>query len=158
MKAVKSRGGLTHGRGMSESVRITWVKTMHKCATVHVAVTNLAELDIQISELPHAEMGRARLKRDFEDLNRIVSWFDARDPFSVPDVRLQSLSSGISVGSEDGINCDDAGSVGAAIMMDNVAFCDVVLKKSAEARSLADIGIQLIGGNKKLPLDSTVLF
>ena len=35
MRTVKSRGGLTHGRGMSESTRDLWVRTMHKCAAVH---------------------------------------------------------------------------------------------------------------------------
>jgi len=37
MKSLKSQGGLKHDRGMSESVRLTWIKTvtMHKCATMH---------------------------------------------------------------------------------------------------------------------------
>jgi len=38
MKSLKSQGGLTHGRGMSESVQLTWLKTMHKCATMHSAI------------------------------------------------------------------------------------------------------------------------
>jgi len=38
MKAIKSRGGLTHGRGLSESLRILWVKTMHKSAGVFYVI------------------------------------------------------------------------------------------------------------------------
>ena len=33
MRSLKSRGGLTRGRGLTESVRLTWVYTMHQCAT-----------------------------------------------------------------------------------------------------------------------------
>jgi len=43
MKSLKSQGGLTHGRGMSESVRLTSVKTMHKCATMHSAIASLTD-------------------------------------------------------------------------------------------------------------------
>ena len=37
MRNVKSRGGLTHGRGMNKNVRHLWVCSMHKCAAVHAA-------------------------------------------------------------------------------------------------------------------------
>ena len=35
MRSLKSRGGLTRGRGMSESVRTLWVKSMHMCGDIH---------------------------------------------------------------------------------------------------------------------------
>jgi len=38
MRALKGRSGLTHGRGMSESVRRMWVKTMHRSATIFAAL------------------------------------------------------------------------------------------------------------------------
>jgi len=36
MRAVKGRSGLTDGRDMSESIRLTWVKTMHKSAAIYM--------------------------------------------------------------------------------------------------------------------------
>ena len=39
MKSIKSRGGLTHGRGLTESVRLQWVLSTHKCAAVHRSMT-----------------------------------------------------------------------------------------------------------------------
>ena len=39
MRSLKSRGGLTHGRGFPENVRLSWIYTMHQCASVHPAMT-----------------------------------------------------------------------------------------------------------------------
>jgi len=38
MKSKKGRAGLTRGRGIHESVRLVWVKSMHECANIHVAM------------------------------------------------------------------------------------------------------------------------
>ena len=32
MRSIKSRGGLTRGRGITESVGLQWIYSMHKCA------------------------------------------------------------------------------------------------------------------------------
>lgn len=39
MRTVKSRGGLTRARGMTESVLLLWVLSGHKCAEIHKAIT-----------------------------------------------------------------------------------------------------------------------
>ena len=41
MRSLESRGGLTRGRGMTESVRKLWVYSMHACAAIHDAMTSL---------------------------------------------------------------------------------------------------------------------
>ena len=41
MRTIKSRGGLTRGRGVTESVRVMWVNSMHRCASVHNTISNL---------------------------------------------------------------------------------------------------------------------
>ena len=40
MRSLKSRGGLTRGRGMTESVRQQWVYSLHACAAIHDAMTS----------------------------------------------------------------------------------------------------------------------
>ena len=44
MRSGKSQGGLTHGRGMTETVRTTWLSTLTECSTVHDAMVNLTEV------------------------------------------------------------------------------------------------------------------
>ena len=41
MRSIKSRGGLTRGRGMTDTVRLTWIRSMHACVDVHNSMTEL---------------------------------------------------------------------------------------------------------------------
>ena len=41
MRLLKTRGGLTGRRGMTENVILTWVHTMHECVQVHNAMIQL---------------------------------------------------------------------------------------------------------------------
>ena len=90
MRGLKSRGGLTHGRGVTESVRLMWIKTMHRCADIHSAMSDLTGLLHKTSE-QHAELEYSRVNRDNEDLLKILEWFQAHNPFSAEDSKLRSL-------------------------------------------------------------------
>jgi len=70
IKAVKSRGGLTHGRGMTESIRLVWVHSMHKCGTILTSLKSLTGVDECRNESKHVEFGQSRLQRDLHDLNK----------------------------------------------------------------------------------------
>ena len=39
--SIKSRGGFTRGRGVTESLRTTWTKTAHRCSSIQYAMTDL---------------------------------------------------------------------------------------------------------------------
>ena len=41
MRSIKSRGGLMRGRGMTESVLLQRIYSMHKCAGIHNAMTTI---------------------------------------------------------------------------------------------------------------------
>ena len=41
IRSLKSRGGLTRGRGMTESVRQQWLYSTQACAEIHDAMTSL---------------------------------------------------------------------------------------------------------------------
>ena len=41
MRFLKSRGGVTRGRCMTESVRQQWVYSMHACAAIHDAMDDI---------------------------------------------------------------------------------------------------------------------
>ena len=70
MRSIKSRGGLTRGRGVTETVRLQWIYSMHKCAGVHDAMTTATNLKHRTSE-QHVELGTSRSKCDYEDLMKI---------------------------------------------------------------------------------------
>ncbi len=106
MRSIKSRGGLTRGRGVTESVRLQWIYSMHKCAAVHDAMTTITDLKHMTSE-QHVELGTSRSTRDYEDMTKIQDWFDQHEPFNLNDPNLHPLSSGLSAPIGDGINCDE---------------------------------------------------
>ena len=61
MRSLKTRGGLTRGRGITENVMLTWVHTMHVCTSIHGAMTTLTGNTHKTSN-QHAELGRSRMK------------------------------------------------------------------------------------------------
>ena len=132
MRTAKSRGGLTRGRGMTEPVRLFWVLLGHKCAEVHEAMTEPSGSKYTTSE-QHVELGTSRKSRDFIDLVKIIQWLLTFNPFVLTNSNLRSLQSGLSSSKEkDGVNCEDAETIGANIQtkLDNKAFNDIYFKKS----------------------------
>ena len=55
MRSIKSSGGLTRGRGFSESTRNQWVLTAHDFAAVHDALMGLTKTD-KVSSEQHKDM------------------------------------------------------------------------------------------------------
>ena len=160
MKAIKSRGGLTHGRGMTESVRSTWIGSMHRCASVQAAITSLLGIDYASHDSQHVELGKSRMDRDQMDATKLSDWLSASNPFCIDDSRLRSLSSGVAASGDDGINCYAAEAVGNEIMlgMDNVSFANVVMKKAKQVRTLSTLTDKVMSVGKKSQFDSSVLF
>ena len=114
MRSLKSRGGLSGGRGVTESVHMMWIHSMHRCAGIHNAMSDLTGMHHRTSE-QHAELSASRIKRDVSDMRKLDIWFESHDPFD-PDVPyLRSLSSGLAAQESDNINCDDAEKVGLNI-------------------------------------------
>ena len=70
MKALKGRKGLTHGRGINDRVRLVWVRSLHKCAGVHNALSHLT--DMEVTDNQHVDLGKSRIDRDSKDLD----WFN----------------------------------------------------------------------------------
>jgi len=140
MRAGKSQGGLTHGRGMSETVRTTWLSTLTECSSVHDAMVNLTNVEKRTVE--HVEVTDARIKRDRLDLDKVVEFLQTYSPFRFSDnTRLISLATGVAASSGDGVNCDLALDLGytAQQRWDGKRFGDVKLPKSDKTKTLTSM-------------------
>ena len=159
MRTAKSRGGLTHGRGMTESVCVIWVRSLHRCATIYAALSTLTNVESGTPCMRHVELGQTRSKCDFSDLQKMIVWFQVHSPFDINDGMLFSLSSGITAAKHE-VNCDQEKYVRQQIMekVDNITFSDVVVKKSDQVTTLSGLCYKMVGTGSKLPLDSTLLF
>lgn len=93
MKSVKGRGGLTHRRGMHDSVRHTWTSTLSIFAGFHFAMKLNNIFD---SSDDHVEIGSARMKRDVVNLVKVKVYLIDNDPFRFSDSEnLIGLSLGV---------------------------------------------------------------
>ena len=130
IRSIKSRvGGLTRGRGVTETVRLQWIYSMHKGAGVHDAMTSMTNVKHKTSE-QHMELG-TRSNRYFTDLHNIQEWLNQPEPFDLNEPRLRSLSSGLTASDGDGVNCYKT-EVGAHIQkkLDNMNGIEASIKRS----------------------------
>ena len=80
MRSIKTRGVLTRGRGMTESVRHLWVLSLNASASIHQAMADVSALNMKSSE-QHVKMGMSRRSRDYLDRQKILEWLRIRNSF-----------------------------------------------------------------------------
>ena len=71
MRSIKSRGGLTRGRGMTENVRDLWVMSLSSSASIQNALEDLTGAR-QLSNLEHVELGKSRKMLDCDHYCKVV--------------------------------------------------------------------------------------
>ena len=137
MRSIKTRGGLTRGRGMNEDVRHLWVLSLSDSAIIHQAMTDVFGLTVKSSE-QHVEMGMTRCSRDYADCKVFLEWLKKRNPFSYEDQHLHSLSLGLVSDGQDGINCDRAEEIGQMIQekMDNTPILECKIKRKDQIQPI----------------------
>ena len=113
MRSIKSKGGLTRGRGFAETIRLMWILSMHKCGETFDSIPSFTGL-AHITSEQHVEMGVSRIQRDNTDLQKLIAWLSLHDPFCQNDSNLRSLSTGLTSTESDNVNCDNS-EIGAII-------------------------------------------
>lgn len=112
MRSLKTTGGLTRGRGMTETQRIVWSLASPVCAEVNEAMQTLTSLEYSTSE-QHKDLSVARQKRDEGDVNKLVAFICDKSPFGNTE-NLQNIVNG-TVASEN-VNVEKAEEVGVKIV------------------------------------------
>lgn len=112
MRSIKTSGGLTRGKGMTEVQRLTWVLGMPSCAEVNLAMQELTGVNYITSE-QHKDTSKSRQKRDLDDTYKLIEAFKQWDPFGT-DPSLHNIVSGVTA--HEKVNVDQARCVGKAII------------------------------------------
>ena len=159
MRTLKSRGGLTRGRGMAESVTLIWIHSIHACAGIHSAMTELTKNQHKTSG-QHVDLGCSRMKGDNEDLEKLKFWLKTNNPFIEEEPSLKSISTGLTASEADQINCDDAEKVRKAIQkqLDEISFLKAKIKRKDQVRTLECLKAGVQVGNEKIHVDPMLLF
>ena len=157
MRSIKSRGGLTRGRGITESAHLQWILSMHKCAAgIHEAMTMITDMKTKASE-QHIELGRSRCKCDFQDLLKIQEWFDQHEPFDVKVVKLRSLSLGLTITEGDDINPTELG-LKIQMQLDGLNVAETSITRIDHIKPLADLKPKIQVDQQKLNINPNILF
>ena len=112
MISMKTSGGLTRGRGMTEQQRLMWLLSIPACAEVNHAMQELTWVNYSTGE-QNKDMGKAIQARDWKDTLAVVQYLQERNPFS-NDPSMRNIATGVHA--PPIINIDTARSVGAAIL------------------------------------------
>ena len=114
MRSLKTTGGLTRGRGMTETQRLVWCLSRPICAEVNDAMQQLTSVKYATSE-QHKDLSKARQARDIADTNKLVSVLAERNPFE-ESPSLQNIVTGVAT--REDVNVELAEEVGQKILED----------------------------------------
>ena len=113
MAGIKSTGGLTRGRGFSESSRLLFLLSRPICAEVSQSIFEIAGFSSGTGD-GHRDLASSRIRRDMSDTKKLLQVFVERGPFNKTSEKLVSLSTGLVA--EDSVSVDDAKGVGEKIL------------------------------------------
>lgn len=148
MRTMKSIGGLTHGRGISNSVLTMWMLGMVYLHNVCDEIEKFCGISIETTE-QHVDIRSARIVRDNEDLKKLINWFSQHSPFPKVD-ELMSISTGV-IGDKT-INChksQEIGMLGISKIIGN-DFDSVKFKRK-------DKVIPLLAANSSIKIDEVAI-
>ncbi|KYM96907.1 hypothetical protein ALC62_12417 [Cyphomyrmex costatus] len=156
MRAMKTRGGLTQGRGMSDSSIASWTLGMLSLVTVCEEIEAFASIMSETTE-QHVDMRPTRVTRDNADVEKLSFWLDAHNPFPEGD-NLMSIGTGI-IGNEL-INCHRADEIGSQMMrnIEGKTFSSVSFKRKDKVQPLSIINSSITVESTQISIDPLLLF
>ena len=155
MRSVKTSGGLTRGRGMTEVQRLTWILGMPSCAEVNFAMQELTGVNYNTSE-QHKDTSKSRQHRDTEDTYKLIEAFKEWDPFG-SEPSLHNIVNGVTA--HDKVNVDQAKHVGQTIIRSMVGekVTEYSFRRKNQAVTLGSKATVVISGDS-VPVDPQLLF
>lgn len=156
MRTMKTRGGLTHGRGFSDSVLIKFVATMIFLVSVCNQVENFCNVRSYSSE-QHVDSRESRISRDVADVQKILNFFSLYHPFPETE-KIMSIYSGVVGGST--INCHNAFEVGMQHLKSIIGlhFGSVKLPRKNKVLSLKTVNSSVRVNDETVAIDPLLLF
>ncbi|KAK3085994.1 hypothetical protein FSP39_011885 [Pinctada imbricata] len=135
MRSIKTTGGLTRGRGMTDVQRAQGVLSMPHCARINEAMQEVTSVNFHTSD-QHKELGDTRKKRDDSDTHAMIEFLNQRSPFAQVK-ELRNIETGVS--GDERVNADKAFDVGKDILqsMEGNKVSEYVFKKSRQVITLS---------------------
>lgn len=157
MRSVKTSGGLTRGRGMTENQRLLWLLSRPACADVNQAMQQFTQVNYNTGE-QNKDLTRARQFRDWKDTQIVLEFLQEHNPFSTADSSLRSITTGVHAHSS--CNADTAVVVGNSILesMTGKTPAEYTFLKKNQAITLATKSASVKIDGEQVQIDPQLLF
>ena len=156
MRAIKTSGGLTRGRGFTDSILQRWTMGMPGCTELSNQLQQFFDV-LYITSDQHVELRESRKCRDISDSEKLSDWLMAHPPFPhCPD--LISVCSGITA--NELVNCDLAVEVGKKAISQIVgcSFADIHLRRKDKVVTLASVNQSIKIHDDVIPINTMQIF
>ncbi|XP_028418322.1 uncharacterized protein LOC114543611 [Dendronephthya gigantea] len=156
MRAMKTSGGLTRGRGMTESVVSRWVLGMPGCSEITQHFEAFCDVTFTTSE-QHVELRMSRQLRDQKDVDTLLQWLMVHSPM-MSTKELMSIATGVVA--DNTINCDAAVKVGTEAMQKILGktFGDIQLHRKDKVLPLSCVNNSVKVREEVIPVNTMQLF
>ena len=155
MRSLKTTGGLTRGRGLTETQRLLWVLSSPACAEVNSVMQQFTSVHYTTSE-QHKDVHPARVMKDIQDTKDLVLYLKTRNPFD-SNPSLKNIASGVTAHAT--VNVDRSKDVGQSILKSIAGkkVVDVVFRKKDQAVTMTvKSGIKI--RDETVQIDPQLLF
>ena len=157
MRSLKTSGGMTQGRGITDSTLTKWVHGLPHCLRFCGALEQFSGVVTAKSE-QHRDLRSSTQLSDKKDYDIFVDWLQSHPPFAgyQPD-RLVSISTGVIA--DQSVNCDDAVQLGAAAAskLTGKPFSEISLHRNDKVKTIVHKSNVTVKG-QKTSMNSSLLF
>jgi hypothetical protein len=97
MRSMKCAGGLTQGRGITNSTVARWIMAMPSAMDISEQLEQFCDISFVTSEQhadKHVDARVSRITTDNRDIQKFQDRFSFHDPFP-EEVRIKSISTGL---------------------------------------------------------------
>ena len=157
MRQLKSSGGITHGRGITESTLTKWVHALPRCVPICNALERYTSVHSGTSE-QHKDLRPASKLKDNTDLSRFTQWLEAYPPFVLDLGLLVNIATGIVADSS--VNCDNAVQIGqsAMIKMTGKTYANITLHCKEKVKPFSAMKNTINVRGEKVVFNPSILF
>lgn len=155
MKSMSVESG-PFKRGATDNVVYKWIRGGICTKDILEGIENFCNVSFNTSQ-QHHDTTDARIKRDEEDVFKLVKWLQMHNPFSENDV-LISLASGVTA--NETINCHKVFEIGVEAMkkIDGLNFKEIKFKRSNKCLPLLAVNSKIKINNEIVSVDPLLLF
>ncbi|MES9882393.1 MAG: hypothetical protein ABW185_16095, partial [Sedimenticola sp.] len=137
MRLLKTSGGMTRGRGITDSSLAKWVHALPRCIPICDSLETFTGVHASTAD-QHRDLRVSSECRDHKDYETFLQWLQAHSPFSHSQTEsVVALATGLVA--DKSVNCDKAFELGqtAADSITDKQFTDAKLKRNDRVKTIS---------------------